>query len=71
MALFATDLASRGLDVPDVDWVIQYVYTYLLYWNLILSLSLSLEIDLIHLKTRMSLSIESGGVLEWEGKAMH
>ena len=69
--MFATDLASRGLDVPDVDWVIQYVYTYLLYWNLILSLSLSLEIDLIHLKTRMSLSIESGGVLEWEGKAMH
>jgi superfamily II DNA/RNA helicase len=24
-ALLATDLAARGLDVPDVDWIIQYV----------------------------------------------
>ncbi len=23
-ALLATDLAARGLDVPDVDWIIQY-----------------------------------------------
>jgi ATP-dependent RNA helicase DDX10/DBP4 len=23
MVLFATDIASRGLDFPDVDWVVQ------------------------------------------------
>ena len=23
MVLFATDIASRGLDFPDVDWVLQ------------------------------------------------
>ena len=25
-ALLCTDLASRGLDIPDVNWIIQYPY---------------------------------------------
>lgn len=30
VCMFATDIAARGLDFPDVDWVIQVVSILLL-----------------------------------------